>query len=350
MIFSVNQFISTDTPCMLCHGHQLRVIAVRGRHRQELTTTICTGCGLVHSYPIPTKEELDTYYRKQYRSDYKGAFKPQRKHILRYSRGSIRRIQHLQRFAGPQQRVLEVGSGSGEFLYLASLAGYRVEGLEPHEGYSAYTRETFGIPIITAPLENADIPAETYDVVVLNHVLEHLPSPLASLSHIHRLLKRDGWLAVEVPDLESNIHAFTNRFHYAHIYNFNQQTLKAVLEKAGFTVGPHPDFTGTTLFARKTGAAEPQRAVVMPENYRHLSQLFSKEQLRTQNRERKPAWRMLKKWGKYTVEYIQSQLIRDPRSIVEREFSRAVRQGRVQRGEAVYTAATPEAAIERIAA
>ena len=318
----LHQTIQSEVPCKICRGHNLEVIGSQGRHFQKLTTTICMGCGLIHSYPIPTKKELDVYYSKQYRREYKGAYTPQRKHILRYSRGSMRRIKQLLQFASQGQKLLDVGSGSGEFVYMASLSGFDVHGLEPHEGYSEYTRKTFGIPIITAPLEKADIASESYDIITLNHVLEHLQYPLTSLSYLNRWLKAGGLLAVEVPNIETTHHSPINRFHYAHIYNFNHDTLKAMLEKSGFTVEAHPDFIGTTLFARKTGDPDPERIIAMPDNYQRLMHLMSKEVAANNYRKKKPLKRFLSKCRRYPLEFIEAMFFLNPRRIVKREFKK----------------------------
>lgn len=324
MNYTVHQTIQSELPCKICGGHELEVIGTQGRHFQKLTTTICTGCGLIHSYPIPKKEELDEYYSKQYRSDYKGAYTPKRKHILRYSRSSIHRIKQLLQFASTGQKLLDVGSGSGEFVYIASLSGFDVHGLEPHQGYSEYTRKTFGVPIITAPLEKADIATESYDIITLSHVLEHLHYPLTSLSYLNRWLKIGGLLAVDVPNIETTHHSPVNRFHYAHIYNFNHDTLKAMLEKAGFTVEAHPDFTGTTLFARKVGDPDPERLISMPENYQRLLRLMSRDVADESYRKTKPLVRLIKRWRRYLIEFIEATVLWNPRRIVKREFKKSI--------------------------
>ncbi len=208
-------------------------------------------------------------------------------------------------------------------MYIASLSGFEVHGLEPHEGYSEYTRKTFGVSIITAPLEKANIAPESYDVITLNHVLEHLHYPLTSLSHLNRWLKMGGLLAVEVPNIENTHHSTINRFHYAHIYNFNHNTLKAMLEKSGFTVESHPDFNGTTLFARKSGVPAPEHIIAMPENYLRLLHLMSKEVATSNYRKKKPLKRFLSKCRRYPLEFIEAMLLKDPRRIVKREFNKA---------------------------
>ncbi len=325
MSYHMDEKIQSEQPCKICGGHDLEIIATKGRHGQSLNTGICTGCGLVHSYPIPSKQELDEYYSQHYRNDYKGVFTPQRKHILRYSKAALERLKRLGQFAPKGLRLLDVGSGSGEFVYLAMRAGYQAEGLEPHTGYSDYTRRTFGVPITTAVLEQADIKDESYDIITLHHVLEHLQFPLTSLSYLNRWLKPDGYIMVDVPDIETTHHSPTNRFHYAHIYNFNHDTLKAMLSKAGFEVINHSDFRSTILCARKVGAPDAPRLIAMPENYRRLRKALSIEHAAIAYRKKNPLKRLLNKCWRYPSEVLLAALLGHPRRIADFVFRRSGR-------------------------
>jgi hypothetical protein len=98
-----------------------------------------------------------------------------------------------------------------------------------------------------------------------------------------------------------------------------------MLEKSGFTVEAHPDFTETTLFARKTGAPDPGRIIALPENYQRLLHLMSKEVAAETYRKKKPLKRFLSKCRRYPLEFIEAMLLRDPRQIVEREFKKMQR-------------------------
>lgn len=316
----IGERLSVQAPCPICAEREVEVLALAGRGGQRLTTVICTGCGLVHSHPLPEREELQRYYARQYRSEYKGAFTPKRKHILRYSRGGVGRLEQLLHFVGPGTRLLDVGSGSGEFIYLARLAGFEVQGLEPHRGYSAYTRETFGARIVNAPMESADIAEGSLQAITLNHVLEHLLRPVDALATLNRWLEPGGLLAVEVPDIEHTQHSPVNRYHYAHIYNYNHDTLAAVLRKAGFEPESHPAASGTSLVARKCAAPDPGRPLPMPGNYRRLARVLSGEAAAKAYRRKRPLKRLLGKCRRYPLEILQAAVLRDPRRIVEREY------------------------------
>jgi SAM-dependent methyltransferase len=322
MTHYVQDTLISEASCIICGDFERHVIGDRGRHFQKLTTVICKGCGLIHSHPIPTATELDEYYSMQYRSDYKMAYVPQRKHLLRYARGARQRLENLLLFTDISKKLLDVGSGSGEFIYLASLLGFDAQGIEPHEGYAIYSSRTFDIPVINRTLEKAEIPPESFDVVTLNHVLEHLPSPFASLAIINRWLKPGGLLAIEVPDIENTQHSPVNRFHFAHVYNFNHKTLVALLKKSGFLVLSHPDSNGTSLFAWKTADPEPQALVRMPENYAHLLHLMSRAVSDDAYRQKRPVRRFFRKCYKYPLEFLESLWLWNPRRIVRRESNR----------------------------
>ncbi len=318
---SVGEIIKTQESCGICGDSEARILSHTGRHYQALTTVICTGCGMVHSEPIPSQAELQAYYKKQYRDDYKGAVRPKRKHVLRYSRGGLERLSRLLGFVATG-KLLDVGSGSGEFVTLARLHGFEAEGLEPHEGYANYTGKHYEIPVVNAPLEKADIPAESYDVITLNHVLEHLRSPFEALSLLHSWLKPGGLIAVDVPDIEACNHSPTNRFHFAHIYNFNHATLAATLEKAGFTVEARPEYQGTILFARKTHASDAARKIPLPKNYARLWQLLSEDSTQKHYVKATPYKRFLSKAVHYPLEYLHALLLWNRRRIIQRQYQR----------------------------
>lgn len=319
---NIGALVEGQTPCLVCSTTERRILAYQGRHYQKLTTGICTGCGLIHSLPIPTESDLTAYYRSHYRNDYKGTFTPKPKHILRYSRTALTRLEHLKRFTGEGKKLLDVGSGSGEFLYLAKLAGYQAQGLEPHEGYSEYTRKTFQAHVLSLPLEQANIEHESLDMITLHHVLEHLPNPLKSLSILNSWLKMGGIIAVDVPDIERTSHAPNNRFHYAHIFNFNHNTLKAIMTKAGFTVVETEDLNSTTLIGRKTSEPTPNMHLPDGKNYHALWSALSTQDTSTHYTTARPYKRLINKLHRFSSEWIEATLVQDPKRIAAREFEK----------------------------
>jgi SAM-dependent methyltransferase len=317
---AVGDFLTAAEPCVLCNGQELRVLATRGRHFQELTTAICTGCGLVQTNPIPTEQELATYYRELYRREYKLAYTPPRRHVVRYARHATERLGRLAQFVEAHGTLLDVGSGAGEFVYAARLAGFEARGIEPHEGYSAFARAAFRVPVATATLQQADVPDSSIDVVTLHHVLEHLPRPLAALARIARWLRPGGVVMLDVPDVERSLHAPANRFHHAHVYNFNHFTLRAMLLRAGLEIIEHPgNAAGTSLAVRRAERPAHPKPAPMADNYHRLwALLTSNGEAFTPDRCR-PVRRALGKCYRYPLEFMTALWLRTPKRIVEAE-------------------------------
>jgi SAM-dependent methyltransferase len=156
------------------------------------------------------------------------------KHVWRAARRALPRVRRLQALGCRGGRLLDVGAGGGEFLYLMRAAGWQVQGLEPNAGYGEFARQSYDLDIELLPLEQAEFPAQRFDVITVNHVLEHLRDPIAALRRLRGWLQPDGVLVVEVPNVQAHYHAPGTRFHFAHLYNFSRVTLLATAARAGF--------------------------------------------------------------------------------------------------------------------
>ncbi|MEE8269473.1 MAG: class I SAM-dependent methyltransferase, partial [Nitrospinaceae bacterium] len=226
--------INSSSQCNLCGSTEYDVLSKTGRENEPLNTVICKKCGLIWSHPFPIDPLV--YYQKHYRIRYKGTFTPKKKHIFRAARAAVGRFNLLKHLLKPRWRVLEVGSGGGEFLYLLNKLGYDAFGIEPNEGYAEYARSEYQLNIKTGFLQNTQFEENSFEMVTLWHVFEHMDNPADILKKIHSFLATDGLLVIEVPNVEAICSLPRNTFHTAHLYNFNQSTLSRMAERAGFTV------------------------------------------------------------------------------------------------------------------
>jgi len=121
---------------------------------------------------------------------------------------------------------LDIGAGGGEMVFAASEAGFRAKGIEPNEGYSSFARDSYGIEVATGGLE--DVNESEFDVITMFHVLEHMPDPIAVFRRLHQIIKDDGLLLVEVPNIEQADASPSNIFFKAHLFYFSKATLLAV--------------------------------------------------------------------------------------------------------------------------
>ncbi|MEM9062565.1 MAG: class I SAM-dependent methyltransferase [Pseudomonadota bacterium] len=237
--------------------------------------------GLVRNDPVPGDEELAKFYSEDYRKDYKSAEKPRRRQILRNFRRVAAHIETFSDVLDAASSVLDVGAGSGEFAFLMTQRGKTVTGIEPNEAYAAYCREDLGLDVRTAHL-SPDLFAEAgFDLIRLNHVLEHLNDPVRYLAMMARWLRPGGRLYVEVPNIETYCREKSrgNMFHYGHIWNFNPWTLRTIATIAGLEECPETrarsaDTTG--VFFRLAEQAEQPAELENTGNAEHVRAMIER--------------------------------------------------------------------------
>ncbi|MBX9759809.1 MAG: methyltransferase domain-containing protein, partial [Beijerinckiaceae bacterium] len=214
------------SPCPVCRAMDATPVSSRDRKGEPLRTVLCEGCGHVFNDPVPSASELAEFYGRSYRVAYKGAARPRMRQIARnFERvqGFWSRWGHMLR---NHRRVLDVGAGSGEFLFFAQGLGYEASGVEPNVGYSAFCRDELGLAARTASIEDLQASEGVYDFIRLNHVVEHLRDPVEALEKIAERLAPDGVIYVEVPNIlhYANAKSKGGIFHYGHISNFSPWT------------------------------------------------------------------------------------------------------------------------------
>jgi SAM-dependent methyltransferase len=160
----------------------------------------CPGCGLLSLDPMPSAEVLNGFYTPDYaniRLESEGGLRSRLARL--HDRRLVRR---LARLAGPQARVLDVGCSAGQLLGAMKemMPGWRAEGLESAPAAVEAGRAR-GRDIFLGTLDRAPFAPESFDFVVLNHVIEHVPDPAAMLRGAARLLRPGGSIYVETPNI-----------------------------------------------------------------------------------------------------------------------------------------------------
>jgi 2-polyprenyl-3-methyl-5-hydroxy-6-metoxy-1,4-benzoquinol methylase len=141
----------------------------------------------------------------------------------------------LRIFLAPTSNILEIGSGTGEFLYLANQSGFKITGIEPSANACKYVFNKYGIEMINSRANFKKIVfPDKFDAICFWHVLEHIPHPTKFLVELKELLNPGGFLLFSVP----NQHSFTNEIHgfYSplfqeidHLFHYNVITSKIFL-------------------------------------------------------------------------------------------------------------------------
>lgn len=209
----------------------------------------CASCELVYRRPVldsSEKELLYTHYR-----DYEFRGEDQYQYFHRITQlppsesENYERVVFLKKYMRDTNlRVLDVGSGGGVFLWSLKqhFHHWQLVGIEPTEGFSDAAKQ-HGITIVHGYLDESTF-AHGFDLITLNHVVEHLDAPKDMLRLLRGYLNPGGLLYVEVPSVRDigYLPASHDRFMCPHEVIYSLLTLTRILTDTGYNIAILDEF------------------------------------------------------------------------------------------------------------
>jgi 2-polyprenyl-3-methyl-5-hydroxy-6-metoxy-1,4-benzoquinol methylase len=234
-----------QTACNLCRGTGHTFLF----RKEGYDLVRCNGCALVFVANPPGAVEVGELYSAD--DDYHTQlFDPDGAEFARMRRVARQHLKVLRKSIpdGSGLSLLDIGCSSGLFLKEAREAGYAVQGVELSPNSSRFAREHFGLTVHNGLLDSAGFAPESFDVITLFVVIEHVPDPLAELVKIRDLLKPGGLLLQSTPNIDGLFprvsYPLAGKLDYwphpeppHHLYQFSVETLTAMTAKAGFETG-----------------------------------------------------------------------------------------------------------------
>jgi SAM-dependent methyltransferase len=279
-------FAISHTACDLCGQNDTKLLFT-GKDKLHknpgyFKVVQCNQCGLVYTNPRPTEEAIEYFYPSDYdphKEDnvnwqYIKVFSKQTKFLnkvkndvkfmilsdkygyplnyalmypkmkwfysilkhmfLLYFKRIYYKIPHMIK----DGRALDIGCGKGAYLLMLKELGWDVVGFDIAKIQSKYLYD-HNIPVVIKRLDSTNLSSNSFDLVTFWHSLEHIHQPLKMLKEVHNLLKKGGFIYIEVPNNESFARYLFNENWFPweiprHLYHFSPRTLKKILLKAGF--------------------------------------------------------------------------------------------------------------------
>ena len=202
-------------------------------HTQHGLLLQCTNCGQLLS-----NASTEIYQKAMTRFD-------DTRRVDKNPRIHIKRMKHiLKLIKNPPStlKLLDVGCSFGMFIKVANALGFIAEGVEPSEE-AALESQNNGLNVKQGFLEDLHLPSDSYDIVTLFEVIEHLESPLPLIKECHRILKPDGLFVLSTGNTDSwTCNYLKGNWDYlninegGHISWFNPKSLCLMADRTGFRV------------------------------------------------------------------------------------------------------------------
>lgn len=222
--------------CPVCSSTDFETLARVDRYGMGIPTCQCLRCGLAMTNPVPSDSALSGFYRDDYRMYYRKVDTPSEEHIGEY--GLATRAAYISKFLGDSgllsgtTRVLDVGCAEGSLLRaIRSLAPSSVRvGVEPNPKFGEFAR-SWADATIYGDLAEIEEQGQRFDLITVNHVLEHVREPVVFLRRLANLTTPNGQIYVDVPDAAR--YRSLNDLHIAHLFHFSAASLDNVARRAG---------------------------------------------------------------------------------------------------------------------
>lgn len=229
------KFVTESRNCPLCGSSKKKLFIKEG----EFRIVKCKSCRFVFLDNIPDESEIyeDYYEAKINRDDYtKFSSIPLLAEIYAINE---QRLYYIRKFK-LKGSILDIGCGTGLFLKTASHYGFDVYGIDVSQTAVNNAKEEFGVEADKKLISQLDPGHMKFDVITMWHVLEHLINPVDELLYVRNLLKDDGILIIEVPNLNSIKFKLSGgkwkggNHPLYHRSFFTSRTLRKLLKRTGF--------------------------------------------------------------------------------------------------------------------
>ncbi|RME59781.1 MAG: class I SAM-dependent methyltransferase, partial [Candidatus Dadabacteria bacterium] len=241
------KFNREEIPCPLCNSSSFNVLYKPSKEINDpkqlygaasgitgaQTIVKCRDCSLIYENPRLPIEAIIYGYKSADNAGHDSQHQMRRASFLKA-------LKKLKKHLPPQgARVLDVGTAGGAFLEAAEDFGYQAVGIEPSD-YLVEAGKKKGLNIYGGTLQDNPIKGEKFDMVCFWDVLEHIADPVETILLAKEMLKPDGILLINYPDIGTwQAKLAGKRFWWllsVHLVHFSRKTIVELANRTGLEV------------------------------------------------------------------------------------------------------------------
>jgi len=241
--------------CKICGSENTKNLFVKP---DKTGLAKCLDCGVFFTEPKPEESLIKSFYNN---SDYFN-------HWFKYKNVKLNtdmnRFEGILKFVSKPEKLLDFGCGPGFFLNIAKSKCGEVYGIEYSDFAIDYAKKELNLNIekfCGFPLRFKD---NYFDVITIWHALEHLENPKEIIDEFRRILKPNGLLVIEIPNVHGLLSIIRGKKALPlieHLFHFNAGGLSTLLNNSGFKIlsitpgKPGYTRTGIKILIKKALAA-----------------------------------------------------------------------------------------------
>lgn len=239
--------------CNICNGKKFeRVLENKdwsSKNENLYQLVKCNNCGLVFLNPRPINMSIhypefyephkisnDDFFQKIHAFLMGSYYKKKKNAVERLCSYVFKKV-YIEIPAKKGAKILDLGCGSGINLYNLNKLGFDTYGIDFSEKAVNFARKELKLKNIKhGNLKSNSYPKNFFDVVILSHVIEHLPDPKKTIILVKKILKKNGQVIITTPNLNSINYRLFKRFWFPletprHLFLFSSSTLSNLLER-----------------------------------------------------------------------------------------------------------------------
>ena len=228
----------TTCPLCLCTSSKLLCYAddLYFTRKRDYRIVQCTSCGLVRTETDTSQDNLEDCYADTYWDIDLFDIRAQNRRIEEYKA----RMRFMSTITS-RGKFLEIGAGNGAFVAFLRRHGWIADGTDLFPGAAKKAKALFNVDLLVGDLADLDLHYESFQMIGLYHVLEHVFNPKELLFRINKVLRPDGTIIIEVPNIDClQFELFKGTWFClqpaGHIWHFSPLTLQRLLSDTGFEV------------------------------------------------------------------------------------------------------------------